>query len=214
MRILDAVRQPLQARLRTIHHTTSVETAIRMLESKCIWSQDLGSPANFSVNQTSLDRLDEPSEVSLCFEYKGTGKMVPFDFSIYCYKPDTLYFHVTNGLNNENLENLKIWAVRWPAGSSNGMKCAGFHLYNDYFKSLNSSPKRQLLVQKLIDKLGDGVDFRVPFQAEIQTIENEFPITRPGKFRALRQDWFGKNPMVDTPAWQPSMGDASTRIDQ
>lgn len=203
MRPLCSVREPLQSRLRTIHHTTSVATAIRMLDSECIWSQDIGVPANFSLNQRPEDRLDESPEVSLRFSYQGLGTLVPFDFSVWSYESDNLYIHITEGLYNENLEGLKVWAARWPSGSSKNMTCVGFHLYRDYFESLDSSPGRQLLVQKLIEKFGAGVDFRVPSENEITAIRNKFPITEIGWSRAIWQRWFGKRPMPVSPVWPP-----------
>lgn len=174
-----------------------------MLDSKCIWSQDVGIHANFSLNQRPEDRLDESPEVSLRFSYQGRGTLVPFDFNALSYKSDNLYIHVTKGLYNENLEGLKVWAARWPSGSSKNLTCVGFHLYRDYFESLDTSPGKQLLVQKLIEKLGAGVNLRVPTENEISAIRNKFPVTAIGWPMVTWQRWFGKRPMPVSPVWPP-----------
>jgi len=196
MRDLNTLTEPLQNRLRCLHHTTSVDVAVQMLDSKCIWSNDLDRSANFSHNTNCVDRLDNPSEVVLIFRYSGSALLVPFDYPEADYLKDTLYIYVVNGLFNQNLENLKVWAARWPAGSSIGMTCVGFKIHTEFVEDLKTNTSKQAMVNCLIRLIGSGVEMNVPSLDFIRSTQISSQALAATKICSADQNAFQKGPLL------------------
>lgn len=199
MRNFYELPQNMQNRLRCLHHVTSVSTAIQILETKHIFSKDIGFDANFSINQNCKDVLDEPEEVSLIFRYSGQALLVPMDFDIRKYQKNVLYIYIESGLYSKNLGNLKAWAARWPTESTQGMRCIGFRLFKGYFQDLRLNYLNQLLVKQLIRSLGAGVELLVPAYEYIDSYQMSKSKINIGAISRFKQQLIGKNPMPNLP---------------
>lgn len=187
----------LNKRLRRINHLTSSATAIRIIESGCIWSRDVDGPANFSLNQIPRDHLDESPEISLQFEFTGSAVLVPWDFPATKYVRNILFIHVTEGLDSPTLDTIKVWAARWPAGSTEYMRCLDFARTKDFIEASRSDPYRQLLLARLMALLGSPKTMRVPVQSEIAKIKSQATNLRLSLMQLWRQRLFGHHPMPD-----------------
>jgi hypothetical protein len=117
-----------QGRLRRIHHLTSAKTALRILQSRHIWSQDPMGFANFSTNRswTLSGAQHEACEISLSFEFVGPVTLVPMDFNPKSYGKNVLYHHVQDLHTQQKLGvTISIGISRLAAGTSCGLKCTG-----------------------------------------------------------------------------------------
>jgi hypothetical protein len=195
---LSTLDPEIGKRLRRLHHLTSVTTAVRIVQSGCIWSNDVDGAANFSMNQVPNDCLDETPEISLQFEFTGTAILVPFDFPNTQYLADVLYIHVTDGLAAPSLDTIKIWAARWPRGSKANMRCVQFAQIKDFVNASRADPYLQLTLGRLVELLQHPKEMRVPLGSDVYELKKQYPPPKFGKFEELKQRYFGKHPMSPT----------------
>lgn len=129
-RLLSHLDSDLQEKLRNFYHVTSVENAMRIFTSSCIWSRDMDQFANFSLDPFTRDVLDERPEVALKFRYTGEGRLIAGS-GYENYESNFLYYHMMSGLYNQRLENARIWGPRWPVGSTDGLMLVGLTLLDE-----------------------------------------------------------------------------------
>ena len=159
---LDAFNQ---GRLRRIHHLTSAKTALRILQSRHIWSLDSLGFANFSTNRSwpPTGAQQEACEISLSFAFVGPVMLVPMDCNPKNYEKNVLYHHVQYLHTQQKLgATISIGISRLAAGTSCGLKCTGAVLSDSFSLRCVSDQNSHFLAKRVEAELLATRTIRIP----------------------------------------------------
>lgn len=173
-------------RLCQINHMTSANTALRILRSSCIWGTDLDRMANFSLNQVPVDRLDEPQEVSLAFEFSGPVELVSAAAPSASYAPDRLYIYVSQWPSTPTIRGMKVWAARIAPGSTKYLTCTCTAFTREFLDRTVRDSTARLQHSELQDRVARKPSLRVPnSDEERMEIAARFGISTYSPYRRM-----------------------------